>query len=190
MIKLSKILKELKNPIREHYAGLKYPSGEDWKKTVAASKEYLTRKGVDPKTVAYWTRPETEQDHQENIHIPFVYNDAILGEVDFDFKYVKNLDPSSIKLDPNIAKEREAKFKKTLSTGEPFFKGIEVKGKNPEERLANIKKETSEYLKSGNSQPVTIVKVNGQNIIADGAHRVWIAQKLSLPLKAYVVTPN
>lgn len=179
----------LNTSLQEHYTGLEYPSGEEWNKTVAMAKDYLTKKGVDSKTIAYWTRPETKEDHQENIHIPFIYNDAILNKINFDFEFVPNFDASKIKLDPNVEKEREEKFENTLKTGAEFFKGVPVKGNTPEERKNYLLINTKKYLEGNQSQPVTIINKNG-GVIADGAHRIWIAKKLGIPLKAYIVTPT
>jgi hypothetical protein len=188
MIKLIDILKEI--IIQEHYLGLEYPSGEDWDKTTAVAKDYLKNKGVDDRTINYWTRPETEEDHQENIHIPFVYNDAILNKVNFNFKFIPDFNASEVKLDSNVERERENKFKKTLETGTEFFKGIPVKGDTQKERKKYILDTTKEFLEGNESLPVTIIDKDGEQIVADGAHRIWIAKKLGIPLKAYIVIPT
>ena len=65
-----------------------------------------------------------------------------------------------------------------------------VKGNTPEERKNYLVNSTKKYLESSESLPVTIINKDGEQIIADGAHRIWIAKKLGVPLKAYIVTPT
>lgn len=176
--------------ILEHYTGLEYPGPDEWDSTVRASRDYLRSKGVDPTTIDYWLRPESPTEHQENIHIPFVYNEAILGKEKFNFDFVPDFDPKSVKLSSQTKQEREKKFQRSLQTGTPYFKGIAINGSTPQERLRDITDSTKKFIEGKDSPAVTLIDLGGDLIVADGAHRIWLAQRLGLPLKAYVVTPE
>lgn len=162
--------------------------GTAWRKSNELAKAYFKEKGVDENTIKYWRRPESPEEHQENPDLNFVYTEKIAGTNKFNFKLESSFDSSKIKLSPETEKERERKWSETLKSGKEFFKGVAVKGNTPEEREKYIKETTLNYLKSDKSQPIGLYLHNNEYLVWDGAHRAWVAKKLNIPLKAYVVS--
>jgi len=171
------------------FPGIKFPKdSESFKKAMELASQYFKSKGVDSNTVSYWRRPESDTEHQENPDLSFVYTELLDKSNNFNFQFVPNFDSSKIVLGSETKTERERKYNESLNTGKEFFKGVPVKGNTPEERQKYILNSTAKFLKSSNAHPIGLYKMGNQYLVWDGAHRAWIAQKLGLPLKAYVVT--
>lgn len=106
----------------------------------------------------------------------------------FNFELVPKFDSSMITLSLATIEERERKWNKTIESGEEFFKGVSVIGDTPEARTKYIKEKPLDYLKGDKSHPIGLYLHNDEYLIWDGAHRAYVAKKLKIPLKAYVVS--
>jgi len=176
------------NRLFEHHLGLKnFNTSPEytkiWKECKSIEKDYLTKKGLSKEVVDYLTRIDNNSEHQENIQIPWIYNEKILNEFEFTFKEgISNTKEIYPFLSKKTITERESKWAKSIQTGVEYFKGRKVEGNTPEERKVFLEETTKKWLKiPDKSKPVCIEKPWNNNkswIVIDGGHRLWCAMNL------------
>lgn len=155
---------------------------EIWKKCEEQSKKYLEEKGLSQEVINYWTR-SSEGEHQEYIHLPFILNEKILGEIEFKFEEgLYELKDFYSSISDKTSEERDRKWEKSIKTGEQYFKGVDVKGNNPNERKKFLEESTKAWLrKPDKNKPLCFIKPWNNTsswLLVDGGHRLWAARKL------------
>ena len=173
---------------------------EAWKKYQEGQVDYLKSKGLSQDVINYWTRPDTDEEHQENIQLPWFYNEVITGKFTFNFEEgffnVKEFYPY---ISRKTREERERKWSDSIENGTEFFKGQKVLGNTPKEREEYMRTSTINYFnkmskEKNKSKPICVEEPfndKGNWIIIDGGHRLWSLERFfpdGLELHAVKVT--
>ena len=204
-----KYVKLFENFLNEHHLSLDQTSDlskEDyallWNKYENEQVDYLKSKKLSQDVINYWTRPDTEEEHQENIQLPWFYNEVITEKFNFSFEEgffdVRDFYKS---ISQKTREEREKKWKASIQNGVDFFKGQKVEGETPEERANFLESSTKEYFTKmsegkNTSKPICVEEPfndKGSWIIIDGGHRLWSLEKFfpqGLELHMVKVTEN
>jgi len=193
-MKKLKYVKLFENFLNEHHLGLEQTSSLSKQEYVSMWSEYqrgqvgyLKSKGLSQEVIKYWTRPDTKEEHQENIQLPWFYNEIITKKIKFKFEEgFFNVKQFYKSISEKTREEREKKWKDSIENGTEFFKGQKVLGNTPEEREEFLENSSKNYFnkmskEKNKSKPICVEEpfdMKGKWIIVDGGHRLWTLEKL------------